>query len=125
MKSTLLDLPSGGTIDLTNFVAIVPIEQSDRHQLLFAGLSQPLTLDRADATAVKLFLSTQKSLTSSSEHCYDDIDLNKANAVNIMEARIIKHENITDEEDTQNAEAFERFKQRIDLDRPLGQKLYS
>jgi hypothetical protein len=141
MKSTLLDLPSGGTIDFTNFVAIVPIEESDfptgtlreRYQLLFAGLSQPLTLDsrnerlrqRADATAVKLFLSTQKSLTSSSEHCYEQIDLNKANAVSIMEARIIKHENITDEEDTQNAEAFERFKKRIDLDRPLGQKLYS
>ena len=133
MKSTLLDLPSGSTIDFTNFVAIVPIEQSDfptgtlrdRHQLLFAGLSQPLTIDRADATAVKLFLSAQKSLTSSSEHCYEQIDLNKANAVSIMEARIIKHENITDEEDTQNAEAFERFKKRIDLDRPLGQKLYS
>ncbi len=61
MKSTLLDLPSGGTIDFTNFVAIVPIEQSDfptgtlrvgkacalrlRHQLLFTGLSQPLTLE--------------------------------------------------------------------------------
>jgi hypothetical protein len=125
MKSTLLDLPSGGTIDLTNFVAIVPIEQSDLHQLLFAGLSQPLTLNRADAIAVKLFLSAQKSLTSSSGHCYEEIDLNKANAVNIMEARIIKHESITDEEDTQNAEAFERFQKRIDLDRPLGQKLYS
>jgi hypothetical protein len=44
MQSTLLGLPSGGTIDLTNFVAIVPIEQSDRHQIVFSGLSQPLTL---------------------------------------------------------------------------------
>jgi hypothetical protein len=32
---------------------------------------------------------------------------------------------MTDEEDIQNAEAFERFKQLIDQDRPLGQKLYS
>ena len=40
-----MNLPSGGTIDLTNFVAIVPLEQSDRHQLLFAGLGQPLTID--------------------------------------------------------------------------------
>ncbi len=133
MKSTLLDLPSGGTIDFTNFVAILPIEQSDLHQLLFAGLSQPLTLDsrnerlrqRTDATAVKLFLSAQKSLNSPSEDCYHNLDLNKSNAVNIMEARIAKHQNLTDEEDTQNAEAFERFKTRIDLDRPVGQKLYS
>ena len=61
MRSTLLDLPSGGTIDLTNFVAIVPLEQGDRHQILFSGLSQPLTLDQTDATAVKTFLSTQKA----------------------------------------------------------------
>jgi hypothetical protein len=125
MQPTLLDLPSGGKIDLTNFVAIVPIEQSDRHQILFSGLSQPLTLDRTDATAVKIFLSTQKSTTSLSEHSYESIELKKVNAVNLMTARIAKHQNMTDEEDAQNAEAFERFKQLIDRDRPLGQKLYS
>ena len=73
MKSTLLNLPSGGTIDLTNFVAIVPLEQSDRHQVLFSGLSQPLTLDRTDATAIKMFLSDRKLITSSSEHSYGSI----------------------------------------------------
>ena len=125
MKSTLLDLPSGGTIDLTNFVAIVPLEQSDRHQVLFSGLSQPLTLDRTDATAIKMFLSDRKLITSSSEHSYGSIELKKVNAVNLMAARIARHQNMTDEEDVQNAEAFERFKQLIDRDRPLGQKLYS
>jgi hypothetical protein len=125
MPSTLLDLPSGGTIDLTNFVAIIPLEQSDRHQVLFSGLSQPLTLDQTDATAIKMFLSDQKLTTSSSEHSYVSIKLKKANAVNLMAARIARHQNMTDEEDIQNAEAFERFKQLIDRDRPLGQKLYS
>ena len=125
MRSTLLDLPSGGTIDLTNFVAIVPLEQSDRHQILFSGLSQPLTLDRTDAIAVKLFLSTQKSTALLSEHSYGSIKLKKVNAVTLMAARIAKHQNMTDEEDAQSAESFERFKQLIDRDRPIGQKLYS
>ena len=125
MQSTLLDLPSGGTIDLTHFVAIVPLDQSDRHQILFSGLSQPLTLDRTDATAVKTFLSTQKSTALLSEHSYELIELKKVNAVSLMAARIAKHQRMTDEEDAQSAEAFERFKQLIDRDRPLGQKLYS
>jgi hypothetical protein len=125
MKSTLLDLPSGGTIDLTNFVAIVPLEQSDRHQLLFAGLGQPLTIDRTDAAAVKTFLSARKLESCSAEDNYGSIDLKKVRAVELMTARINRHQHLTDEEDTQNAEAFERFKQLIDRDRPLGQKLYS
>ena len=125
MPSTLLDLPSGGTIDLTNFVAIVPLEQSDRHQILFSGLSQPLTLDRTDAAAVKVFLSTQKSTALLSEHNYGSIELKKVNAVTLMAERIAKHQNMTDEEDAQSAESFERFKQLIDRDRPIGQKLYS
>jgi hypothetical protein len=81
--------------------------------------------NRTDATAVKIFLSTQKSITSLSEHSYGSIELKKVNAVNLMTARIAKHQNMTDEEDAQNAESFERFKQLIDRDRPLGQKLYS
>ena len=125
MKSTLLDLPSGGTIDFTNFVAIVPLEQSDRHQLLFAGLCQPLTIDRTDTAAVKMFLSARKFESCSAEDNYGSIDLKKIRAVELMTARINRHQNITDEEDTQNAQAFERFKQLIDRDRPLGQKLYS
>ena len=125
MRSTLLDLPSGGTIDLTNFVAIVPLEQSDRHQILFSGLSQTLTLDQTDATAVKIFLSTQKSTALLSEHSYGSIELKKVNAVTLMAARIAEHRNMTDEEDAQSAESFERFKQLIDRDRPIGQKLYS
>jgi hypothetical protein len=125
MKSTLLDLPSGGTIDLANFVAIVPLEQSDRHQLLFAGLGQPLTIDRTDAAAIKIFLSARKFESCLTEDNYGSIDLKKVHAVELMTARINRHQNITDEEDAQNAEAFERFKQLIDRDRPLGQKLYS
>ena len=114
MPSTLLDLPSGGTIDITNFVAIVPLEQSDRHQILFSGLSQPLTLDQTDAAAVKVFLSTQKSIALLLEHSYGSIELKKVNAVTLMAARIAKHQNMTDEEDAQSAESCERFKQLID-----------
>ena len=125
MPSTRLDLPSGGTIVLTNFVAIVPLEQSDRHQILFSGLSQPLTLDQTDTAAVKIFLSAQKSTALLSEHSYGSIELKKVNAVTLMAARIAKHQNMTDEEDAQSAESFERFKQLIDRDRPIGQKLYS
>ena len=106
-------------------MAIVPLEQRDRHQILFSGLSQPLTLDQTDATTVKIFLSTQKSTALLSEHNYESIELKKVNAVSLMAARIAKHQNMTDEEDAQSAESFERFKQLIDRDRPIGQKLYS
>jgi hypothetical protein len=124
MKSTLLALPSGGTIDLANFVAIVPLQQTDSYQLLFTGLSQPLTLDPNDAAAVNIFLSTRTNAASVREHSCS-IELTKPNALDLMTARVAEHQNLTDEEDTQNAEAFERFKQLIDRDRPLGQKLYS
>ena len=80
---------------------------------------------RIDAAAVKIFLSAIKFANSSAEDNYGSIDLKKVHAVELMTARINRHQHITDEEDAQNAEAFERFKQLIDRDRPLGQKLYS
>ncbi len=80
---------------------------------------------RTDAAAIKIFLSARKFESCSAEDNYGSIDLKKVHAVELMTARINRHQNITDEEDAQNAEAFERFKQLIDRDRPLGQKLYS
>jgi hypothetical protein len=80
---------------------------------------------RTDAAAIKIFLSARKLESCSAEDNYGSIDLKKVRAVELMTARINRHQNITDEEDAQNAEAFERFKQLIDRDRPLGQKLYS
>jgi exopolysaccharide biosynthesis predicted pyruvyltransferase EpsI len=59
------------------------------------------------------------------EPSYASISLRKDNALDLMTARIKSHQDISDEEDSQNAEAFERFKQLIDRDRLLGQKLYS
>jgi hypothetical protein len=124
MKLTLFALPSGGTVNLTNFVAIVPLKQTNYYQLLFAGLSEPLTIDSDDADAVKVFLSDKIPASSLPEDSYGSINLRKTNALDLMKARIAKHQNISDEEDTQNAELFERLKKRIDSDRPLGQKLY-
>jgi hypothetical protein len=125
MNSILFTLPSGATLDLTNFIAIVPVKEATCYQLCLGGLSQPLTLDSDDAAAVRVFLSERKTATSFPEHNYSSISLKKDNALRLMAARIEKHQNITDEEDSQNAEAFERFQQRIDRDRPIGQKLYS
>jgi hypothetical protein len=82
MKSALLALPSGGTIDLTNFVAIVPLQQTDSYQLLFTGLSQALTLDPSDAAAVNTFLSTRTHATSSAEHSYSSIELTQCSRLN-------------------------------------------
>ena len=80
---------------------------------------------RTDAAAVKILLAARKFESCSAEDNYGSIDLKKVHAVELMTARINRHQNITDEEDAQNAEAFERFKQLIDRERPLGQKLYS
>jgi hypothetical protein len=125
MSLTLFTLPSGGTLDLANFIAIIPLKETNCYQLLLGGLSQPLTLNVDDATAVRNFLSQHKTANYLVEHSYANIPLRKDNALDLMRARIKKHQNITDEEDSQNAQAFERFKQLIDRERPINQKLYS
>jgi hypothetical protein len=52
-------------------------------------------------------------------------DLSKPQAVEILQARIARHEAMSDEESAVRAAAWERFKQNIDADRPDGSKLYS
>jgi hypothetical protein len=52
-------------------------------------------------------------------------DLAKPKAVEVLQARIARHEAMSDEESAIRAAAWERFKQNIDADRPDGCKLYS
>jgi hypothetical protein len=52
-------------------------------------------------------------------------DLAKPQAVQFLQAKIARHEAMSDEESLIKAAAWERFKQNIDADRPDGSKLYS
>jgi hypothetical protein len=56
---------------------------------------------------------------------YSLADLAKPQAIEFLQARIARHEAMSDEESLVRAAAWERFKQNIDADRTDGSKLYS
>jgi hypothetical protein len=56
---------------------------------------------------------------------YSLADLTKPQAVEFLQARIARHEAMSDEESLVRTAVWERFKQNIDADRPDGSKLYS
>ncbi len=55
---------------------------------------------------------------------YSLADLAKPQAVKFLQARIARHEAMSDEESLVRAAIWKRFKQNIDADRPDGSKLY-
>jgi hypothetical protein len=56
---------------------------------------------------------------------YSLADLVKPQAVEVLQARIARHEAMSDEDSAVRAAAWERFKHNIDADRPDGSELYS
>ena len=56
---------------------------------------------------------------------YSLADLAKPQAIEFLQARIARHEAMSDEESLARAAVWERFKQNIDADRPDDSKLYS
>ncbi len=63
---TPVELPSGKILDLTRFIALVPIGKDRGADLILSGYSSPINLEKRDADALKKLLHLDSELTSSS-----------------------------------------------------------
>ena len=72
-------------------------------------MNEYIPIDRTDAAAVKIFLSARKFANSSAEDNYGSIDLKKVRAVELMTARINRHQHITDEDRFAIAEKWQNI----------------
>ena len=120
---TLLELPSGKILDLTRFIALVPIGQDNEYNLILSGYSSPLHLEQKEADAVKQFLFSNE--THQAQAGWDSEEQHRRNqpAMKLLKEWIERDKNR--QPTPESEESFEEFKRIIDAERPPGQKLYS
>jgi hypothetical protein len=119
-----IELPSGKIIDLNRFVALMPDEKEtdNTYSLILEGCEKAIALDAQEAISVKEHLK----LKSSKNHygVWDREEQLRKNRPKLKKLREWidqkKHESPSPEKEA----AFEAFKQTIDAERPVGQKLY-
>jgi uncharacterized small protein (DUF1192 family) len=109
---------------------IVPNEENHSYSLILEGSDcasahageRDIPIYQDDLNIINKYLNEPKIATSNLSSL---ADLAKPQAVAVLQARIARHEAISDEESAVRAAAWERFKHNIDGDRPDGSKLYS
>jgi hypothetical protein len=125
----LVRLTADRIVDLSRFVAIVPNEENHSYSLILEGSDcadahageRDIPIYQDDLNIITKYLNELKIATSDR---FNLADLAKPQAVAVLQARIARHEAMSDEESAIRAAAWERFKQNIDADRPDGAKLY-
>jgi hypothetical protein len=126
----LVRLTSDRIVDLSRFVAILPDEENHCYALILEGSDcanahagdRDIPIYQDDLNIITKYLNEPKIAPQTQ---YNLADLVKPQAVKILQARIAKHEAMSDEESEGRAAAWEIFKQNIDADRPDVSKLYS
>ena len=118
----LVRLTADRIVDLSRFVAIVPNEENHSYSLILEGSDRDIPIYQDDLNIITKYLNEPKIATSNP---FSLADLAKPQAVAVLQARIARHEAMSDEESAIRAAAWERFKHNIDADRPDGSKLYS
>jgi hypothetical protein len=118
----LVRLTADRIVDLSRFVAIVPDEENHSYSLILEGSNRDIPIYQDDLKILTKYLNEPKIATQTQ---YNLADLAKPRAVEVLQARIARHEAMSDEESEVRAAVWERFKQNIDADRPDGSKLYS
>ncbi|MUG97263.1 hypothetical protein F7734_35005 [Scytonema sp. UIC 10036] len=121
----LIRLTENRIIDISRFVALIPSNNDDNYLLILEGSSEGILIHDNDLSILTKYLGDEKELFTTSKTEYTLTNLAKPQAVEILQARIARHESMSDTEAAQKAEAWERFKQNIDAERPDGCKLYS
>lgn len=119
-----IELPSGKIIDLNRFVALIPDEKATdkTYSLILQGCEKAIALDVTEAISVKEHIR----LKSNKNHngVWDREEQLRKNQPKLKKLREWidqkKHESPSPEKEA----AFEAFKQTIDAERPVGQKLY-
>jgi hypothetical protein len=120
-----IHLPSGKIVDLSKCIAILPASQSIESEVILSGTERQIQIDRADLEILQ-----------------QEIDLNKNKAGFNLEIKTLEEENQHRQDlakklkdfnlrwerlaaDEQAAQESNAFKQILDAERPIGQKLYS
>ncbi len=118
----LVRLTADRIVDLSRFVAILTNEETHSYSLILEGSDRDIPIYQDDLKIITRYLNEPTTSTSNPSSL---TDLAKPQAVAVLQARIARHEAMSDEESAIRAAAWERFKQNIDADRPDGSKLYS
>jgi hypothetical protein len=120
-------LPSGKVVDISKCIAIIPASQSTNNELILSGTDCQIQIDSLDLETLQMeiernqqqekyrFDPTLKS--PEAEEQYRQNLANKLKDFNLRWERLA-----SDEKASQESAAF---KQILDAERPIGQKLYS
>lgn len=127
--NTIAKLPSGKILDISRFIALIPITNMNNgsYDLILEGYSAPINIEASDAhTLEQLLQSYQNKYEARDTLKYDQEQLKRnQRPLELLAKRIELHRNMSEEESRQRQELFEEFKKIIDAERPPGQKLYS
>jgi hypothetical protein len=109
----LVRLTADRIVDISRFVAIVPNEENQSYSLILEGSDRDIPIYQDDLNIITKYLNDRKISTPNPSSL---ADLAKPQAVAVIQARIAKHEAMSDEESAIRAAAWEKFKQNIDAD---------
>jgi Skp family chaperone for outer membrane proteins len=127
--NTIAKLPSGKILDISRFVALIPILNvvNTSYDLILEGCSTPINIEANDAHALEQLLESDKNKHQDSDAFGYEQEQLKRNQrpLELLAKRIELHRNMSKEESQERQELFEEFKQIIDAERQPGQKLYS
>ena len=119
-----IELPSGKVIDLNRFVALVPNEKAanQEYHLILEGCDKAIALDATEATLVKEHLKVESKQNSNGT--WDREEQLRKNQPKLKKLREWIDSKKQESASSEKEAAFEEFKQTIDAERPVGQKLY-
>lgn len=126
--NTIAKLPSGKILDISRFVALIPITNvvNASYNLILEGYSTPINIEANDAHALEQLLESNQNKQNNDILSYEQEQLKRnQRPLELLAKRIELHRNMSKEESQQRQELFEEFKQIIDAERLPGQKLYS
>jgi hypothetical protein len=119
-----IELPSGKIIDLSRFVALIPDEKAthNEYHLILEGCEKAIALVVEEATLMKKQLKL-KSIQNGNG-VWDREEQLRKNQPKLKKLREWIDKMKKEAPSPQKEAAFEEFKQIIDAERPVGQKLY-
>jgi hypothetical protein len=121
----LIRLTGNRIIDISRFVALLPSDNDNNYSLILEGGEKAIPIHDDDLDILTKYLGDEKTLFATVKTEYTLTNLAKPQASEILQKRIARHESMSDNEASQKAEAWERFKYNMDAERPEGYKLYS
>ena len=122
--TTTIELPGGKIIDLNRFVALVPDEKTEKQEyhLILDGYDKAIALDSQEAISVKEHLKVKSKQNSNG--AWDREEQIRKNQPKLKKLREWIDKKKQEAPSSEKEAAFEEFKQTIDEERPVGQKLY-